>query len=261
MGRVQANVMSTLIKKFAALVILSIAAFIGITSFLSFLLFLYAGSLNWMGLDLSEAGVLVFDTLLSFVFFLQHSGMIRRSFRKHLTGLIASHFQGATYTVASGLVLLVFVVFWQGSDTILFEARGLFKGIMRTLFFLSILGICWGMWALRSIDMFGLNPILKHVRSKPVSAIPFTIRGPYRLVRHPLYLFMIVLFWCDPIMTTDRLLFNVLWTSWVVVGTVLEERDLVEDFGDAYRDYQSNVPMLIPHFHIYKRAVARTSRK
>jgi protein-S-isoprenylcysteine O-methyltransferase Ste14 len=203
----------------------------------------------------------VFNTLLSLAFFLQHSGMIRRPFRRRLEGLIASHFQGATYTVASGLVLLVFVAFWQGSDTILFEARGLLKGIMRTLFFLSILGTCWGMWALRSIDMFGLDPILKHLRSKPVSTIPFTIRGPYRWVRHPLYLFMIVLFWCYPIMTTDRLLFNVLWTMWVVVGTVLEERDLVEDFGEAYRDYQSNVPMLIPHFHIHRKATARTSMR
>lgn len=253
--------MPTLIHKFTALVILLIAAFIGTASFMSFLLFLYAGSFNLVSLDLGEAGVLVFNALLSLAFFLQHSGMIRRSFRRRLAGLIPSHFQGATYTVASGLVLLAFVAFWQGSDTILLERRGLFKGVIRAIFFLSILGICWGTWALRSIDMFGLHPILRHVRSRPVSTIPFAIRGPYRWVRHPLYLFMIVLLWCNPIMTTDRLLFNVLWTIWIVVGTVLEERDLVDDFGDAYRDYQSNVPMLIPHFHIHKKAVARTSVK
>ncbi len=235
-----------LIQKLVALVILLIAAIIGIASFISFLLFLYAGSLNWMSLDLSEAGVLVFNALLCLAFFLQHSGMVRRPFRRRLSDLVPSHFQGATYTVASGLVLLVFVALWQSSDTILLEAHGLFSGIMRTLFFLSILGMCWGMWALRSIDMFGLDPILKHVRDKPTSSSPFTIRGPYRWVRHPLYLFMIVLFWSCPILTTDRLLFNVLWTIWVVVGTTLEERDLVDDFGDAYRHYQSNVPMLIP---------------
>jgi protein-S-isoprenylcysteine O-methyltransferase Ste14 len=32
----------------------------------------------------------------------------------------------------------------------------------------------------------------------------------------------------------------------MVVGTVLEERDLVAAFGDAYREYQRKVPMLIP---------------
>ena len=58
---------------------------------------------------------------------------------------------------------------------------------------------------------------------------------------------MIVLFWSCPSLTADRLLFNILWTIWVVIGTILEERDLVDDFGDAYRDYQATVPMLVPH--------------
>jgi protein-S-isoprenylcysteine O-methyltransferase Ste14 len=44
----------------------------------------------------------------------------------------------------------------------------------------------------------------------------------------------------------DRLLYNVLWSIWVVIGTFLEERDLVVDFGEPYRDYQRKVPMLIP---------------
>jgi protein-S-isoprenylcysteine O-methyltransferase Ste14 len=151
------------------------------------------------------------------------------------------------YTLASGFVLLAFVAFWQVSEIILFEVRGLPGGVMRTFYFLSILGICWGMWALRSIDMFGLDPILKNLRSKPSPPSPLRIQGPYRWVRHPLYLLMIVLFWSYPSLTADRLLFNILWTIWVVIGTILEERDLVDDFGDAYRDYQTNVPMLVPH--------------
>ncbi|MCK7479628.1 MAG: hypothetical protein M0C28_21625 [Candidatus Moduliflexus flocculans] len=56
-----------------------------------------------------------------------------------------------------------------------------------------------------------------------------TITGPYRLVRHPLYLLSIVMIWSCPDLTTDRLLFNLLWTGWIVVGAYLEERDLVAD--------------------------------
>ncbi len=44
----------------------------------------------------------------------------------------------------------------------------------------------------------------------------------------------------------DRLLFNILWTVWIVVATLLEERDLVDDFGEGYLDYQRKVPMLFP---------------
>jgi len=71
-------------------------------------------------------------------------------------------------------------------------------------------------------------------------------RGPYRYVRHPLYLFMLLLIWSTPRFSTDQLLFNVLWTAWVIVGTKLEERDLLVDFGQTYRQYQASVPMLIP---------------
>jgi len=34
--------------------------------------------------------------------------------------------------------------------------------------------------------------------------------------------------------TSDRLLFNVLWTDWVCLGSRLEQIDLVSDFGDVY---------------------------
>ena len=44
----------------------------------------------------------------------------------------------------------------------------------------------------------------------------------------------------------DRLLFNFLWTVWIVIGSYLEEIDLIAEFGDAYRDYQKRVPMLVP---------------
>lgn len=234
------------IHKIFAFVILALAGIVGSISYIFFLLFVYAGALDWIKLDLSESENLMFNGALSLLFFIQHSGMIRRSFRKSLSNVIPSHYQGALYTLASGIFLLAFVAFWQNSGTILLEANGPFQYFLRALFFLSILGMLWGLWALRAVDIFGLDPILKNIRATPVKETPFTIRGPYRWVRHPLYLFMLVLFWSCPELTTDRLLFNVVWTIWVVGATVLEERDLTDDFGGAYGDYQAKVPMLLP---------------
>ena len=213
------------------------------------------GPFNWVNLDISEAQGLILNTLLSLAFFLQHSGMVRREFRRRLENVIPLHYQGSVYTLASGFVLIVLLVFWQGSETILLDVQGLPGIIMRSFFFLAILGTCWGMWALRSVDMFGMDAVIKNQTGQQSAAKPFTVRGPYRWVRHPLYLFMIVLFWSCPSLTVDRLLFNILWTIWVVIGTILEERDLVDDFGEAYRDYQANVPMLVPlDFHPTYRA-------
>ena len=57
---------------------------------------------------------------------------------------------------------------------------------------------------------------------------------------------MLVLIWSFPDVSLDRLLFNVLWTLWIVLGTYLEEKDLVAEFGEQYRQYQKTVPMLFP---------------
>jgi protein-S-isoprenylcysteine O-methyltransferase Ste14 len=236
-----------LIRKSFDIVILIITAMIGVVSFMFFMFFLYGEYPNIMNLEMGEAGRLTFDALLSAAFFFQHSTMIRKPFRLRLGILILPHYHGIVYAVVSGLVLLGCMTFWQRSDMMVLEVRGLLRITMRAAFYFAIAGIFWGMWALRSFDMFGLLPILRNQHGKPPSPpMPFSIRGPYRWVRHPLYLFMMILFWSNPVLTADRLLFNVLWTIWVVIGTVLEERDLSESFGIAYRNYQQRVPMLIP---------------
>ena len=71
--------------------------------------------------------------------------------------------------------------------------------------------------------------------------------GPYRWVRHPLYFLSIVLIWAHPAITTDRLMFNMLWTLWIILGAHLEERDLMARFGRDYWQYQQCVPMLLPY--------------
>lgn len=57
---------------------------------------------------------------------------------------------------------------------------------------------------------------------------------------------MLVLIWSTPNLTADRLLFNLLWSIWIVFGARLEEKDLVAEFGESYRYYQETVPMLLP---------------
>jgi len=212
----------------------------------SVLLLALMGSFQLVHLGFSDSVVLLWDAILSMAFFLQHSGMVRKTFRARMAVFIPPRYQGAIYSIASGVVLVIVVVLWQRSEIRLLRLEGLPLWIARGCSLLAILTFAWSIHALGSFDAFGLRPIKSHIRGQSDQPFLFVVRGPYRWVRHPLYLCVLVLIWASPELTVDRLLFNVLWTAWIVVGTILEETDLLADFGDVYRDYQRKVPMLIP---------------
>jgi protein-S-isoprenylcysteine O-methyltransferase Ste14 len=233
-------------SKYTAYIIIDLARILGGLSLLLFMIFLFAGSLNLLDMHLDESGALWFDAGLSILFFIQHSGMIRKSFRRWLVRFVPEEYAGVVYAIASGIVLFLVMLLWQRSTQTVIAPSDLLRWLLRAVSFLSALGFYWGVKSLQLFDPFGLRPIFNRLRGRNPTSMPITVAGPYRWVRHPLYFFTILLIWSCPDLTRDRLLFNLLWTVWIVVGSYLEEIDLVAEFGDAYWKYQRNVPMLAP---------------
>ena len=230
----------------AAYFVIVLAYSIGGGSLLLFGAFLVAGPFSIIRFDVSEAQALLWDAFLSMVFFIQHSGTIRPTFRAWLSCAVPPHYQPAIYAIASGTVLATVVLLWQTSRTVLLEIGGPLEYLFRAFSLLAIAGFVWGVLALRTFDPFGRGSITARLRGNQDRPPQLSLRGPYFWVRHPLYFFMIVLIWSTPDMNSDRLLFNGLWTSWIILGSYLEEKDLVAEFGERYRQYQETVPMLLP---------------
>jgi len=204
------------------------------------------GSLGAVRMRWTESGILCWDGLLSLAFFLQHSGMVRQQFRARISGVIPPRYHRAVYSIVSGIVLATVVMLWQRSEDHLLVLEGPLLWAGRAVALLAISLFIWGTFTLRGLDLFGLASIKAHLRGSTEPAPVFIVRGPYRWVRHPWYLGAIMLFWSCADLTTDRLLFNVLWTGWICIGARLEESDLLSEFGDAYDKYRRQVPMLIP---------------
>ena len=223
-----------------------LSAAIGITSLLAFTVFLYTGPWHTAVLYSDTRAVLAFDLFLSGIFFAQHSGMIRQSFQNEFGRFAPACYHGAAFSIASGICLYGVILFWQASELTIVSVSEPLRSGMRALFLIALGGIIWSNLVLRSFDIFGLRAIRYHLRGLPQPVTLFTEQGPYRWVRHPQYFCILVMIWSYPDLTADRLLFNILWSTWIAVGTVLEERDLTASIGRQYREYQSRVPMLIP---------------
>jgi protein-S-isoprenylcysteine O-methyltransferase Ste14 len=240
-------------SQFVAYLAMGSANLIGGVSLMAFGFFLLVGPFELVEIPIEGTAALVFDGMLSLAFFVQHSGMIRKSFRQVSGRWFAEDYHGAVYALASGVMLLVMLTLWQPSGQSWVSLQGGFRVAARLVFLGGVAGFAWGVRSLRSLDAFGVRPLRARLRGKTLSPESLHIRGAYRWSRHPLYFFTLVMIWSFPDLNPDRLLFNVLWSGWIRVATHLEERDLVEVFGDSYRDYQRRVPMLVP-FRAHKRA-------
>ena len=92
-----------------------------------------------------------------------------------------------------------------------------------------------------SLSFVGLSQLFKE--EKPGALVT---RGLYRVVRHPLYTFSLLLIWLSPTVSQNSLTVYIGSTFYVLVGIYFEERKLLAEFGEAYAKYKKNIPMLIP---------------
>ncbi|MDX9789124.1 MAG: methyltransferase [Desulfobacterales bacterium] len=209
----------------------------------AFGLFLFLGLPGRINLHFTPVLSLCFDAILSLLFFVQHSLMIRKRLKPTFLGDAG---KGAFYSIFSGLTLFVIMIFWQKSFLVHFDIKDYSKILVVLLLFPAIVVGGWGLLSLSNLDPLGITALKHHLAKIPFKSPPFITKGAYRFVRHPLYLSCLLFIWSSPSITADRLLMNLLWTIWIVIGTILEEKDLVARYGSRYRTYQKHVGMLFP---------------
>ncbi len=242
-----------------ARVIVAMAWILGAGSLLLFGSFLWTGGIVGLEFSFTPLSALLWDAFLCIVFFVQHSILIRRPVRNALRRALPDHFYGVAYTYTSALALVLLVVLWQRVDGDLYSLHGAGRWALRIVLVLAFVGVLWGIGSLEKFDAFGTNAYLNHLRRRQVPPGHLTVKGPYGIVRHPFYAFAIVALWATPALSIDRLLLNVLFTGWILLGASLEERDLLADFGEDYANYRESVPMFVPRLWKTRTKAERTT--
>jgi len=190
---------------------------------------------------------LLVDVGLLGVFAVQHSVMARPAFKRWLTRLIPAAAERSTYVLLSSAALLLSFWLWQpiGGDIWRVE-----QPLGAALLYVGF-AFGWGLvlvttFLINHFDLFGLRQVWAYFRAEPARPLAFVTPGPYRLVRHPLYLGWLCAFWFTPAMTVAHLVFALVTTAYILFAIRLEERDLEAEHGASYRRYKENTPMILP---------------
>jgi methanethiol S-methyltransferase len=195
------------------------------------------------------------DLLLLVLFAVQHTVMARPWFKRRWNRIVPQPAERSTFVLAACLVLAL--LFWQ------------WRPISGTAWSLSGPGaaVLWAGyaagWALAvgstflisHFDLFGPRQAWLHARRVPYSPPPFTERGPYRHIRHPLMAAFVVVFWSAPVMTAGHALFAAAATGYILAGIAFEEHDLIRSLGETYAAYRARVPALIPGLSLRRRSL------
>jgi protein-S-isoprenylcysteine O-methyltransferase Ste14 len=173
--------------------------------------------------------------------------MARPGFKRWWTRIVPAPVERSTYLLFVSLALLILYWQWQPIPTLVWSVQSpaaatVFEGV----FWLGWVVLLASTFLLNHFELFGLSQVFARLFGKAPSDATFRTPLLYRRVRHPIYLGILLAIWATPTMSIGHLLFAVVNTGYILIGIQLEERDLIQQFGEQYRRYRQQAAMLFP---------------
>jgi methanethiol S-methyltransferase len=189
----------------------------------------------------------IINMILMSVFAIQHSVMARPEFKRWWTRFVPAPVERTTYVLLASLALALLLWQWRSMPAVVWQITN--PGIAIAVTALGFVGwfvVLTSTFLINHFELFGLHQVANNLAGRAMPAPRFRTPLYYQFVRHPIYLGFIIAFWAAPTMTLGHLLFAAVTSIYIVVGATLEERDLINVFGDDYRKYRNRVSMLLP---------------
>jgi protein-S-isoprenylcysteine O-methyltransferase Ste14 len=189
----------------------------------------YSYSIRWAVPHQWDSSALGFDAVLLSVFAMHHSLFARTGVKDWLSRLVPERLLRSVYVWIASLLFITVCAAWKPiGGEVYHDAAWL--GVLHAL--VQLVGIWLIARSVRTIDALDLAGIRRQSASQGLQ-----IAGPYRLVRHPLYLGWLLAVFGAALMTADRLAFAAITTAYLVIAIPWEERSLRDAFGTEYERY------------------------
>ena len=189
---------------------------------------------------------LAINVALLGLFAVQHSVMARPWFKALWTKLVPTPVERSTYVLFSSLALLLLFWKWEPMGGLVWNVENSYGRLaLYGLYAAGYAIVLIATFLINHFDLFGLRQVWLYLLGKPYTSLKFRTPGPYRLVRHPLYVGWLLVFWSAPTMTAAHLVFAIATTAYILVAIQFEERDLERMHGE-YAEYRRQVPMILP---------------
>ena len=186
------------------------------------------------------------DLALLALFAVQHTIMARPWFKRRWTRIVPEPAERATFVLAANVVLVLLFWLWRPVGGTVWSVPGPGADVLWAVYAAGWALVLSSTFGVSHFDLFGLRQAWLSARRVRYSPPPFTERGLYRRIRHPLMAGFVVVFWSAPVMTAGHLLFAAAATGYIGAGIAFEEHDLIQGLGETYAGYRARVPALIP---------------
>jgi methanethiol S-methyltransferase len=186
------------------------------------------------------------NVALLIAFLVPHSVMARPRFKAWWTRFVPAELERATYILYSGLTTMLLMWAWQPAPETLWQLDGAARYALYALYGAGWCTIVLATFNIDHFSFFGLRQVWDVIRARPPRRASFTARWLYGLVRHPISLGWLFVFWATPHMTVGHLVLAAGMSLYIAIVTPFEEADLVAELGDEYLRYREQVPGFVP---------------
>jgi methanethiol S-methyltransferase len=210
------------------------AAFVGS---LAYLVYFYAYVLGSSSGEPTAVGRNVaINTALFTIFALHHSVLARARVKAHVVAWVGPRSERTVYVWTASILLLAVCVLWQLVPGVVYAVDGVTRFVLHALQVCGIVLTIRGAGVIDALELAGI----RQATVRP-STDELKIAGPFRVVRHPIYLGWMLMVFAAPTMTNNRLLFATISSLYLILAIPWEEKSLVAAHGDQYRAYRRTV--------------------